>query len=273
MNHRYSFLIAIPAVFLLAACAPSTPAATATPEPTAMPQPTATEKPSVTLTYGDNAQVELVTPAGRHIYIDVWNVSFLTKEPSADDILLTTHMHTDHYFKDFVDSFPGQKIIMATGEIDLPDVKITAIVSAHLPNDPLDAAKATNFLFLIETGDLRIVHFGDCGQLSFTAGQIAAFGAVDLAVTQFSNSFSMMDATNRTGFNQMDQVKPRLIIPTHYDRASLEIAAGLWPGFYAKTRTVMLSPASIPEKTSLLLMGAEYTVGSYASLYKLTEWK
>jgi hypothetical protein len=274
MNHRYSFLIAIPAVFLLAACTPAAPAATATPEPTATAEPTATEKPSMTLTYGDNAQVELVTPAGRHIYIDVWNVSLLTKEPSADDVLLTTHMHPDHYFKDFIDSFPGQKITMTTGAIDLPDVKVTAIVSAHLPNDPLDdAAKATNFLFVIETGDLRIVHFGDCGQLSFTAEQMAAMGKVDLAVTQFSNSFSMMDATNRTGFNQMDQVKPRLIVPTHYDKATLEIAVGLWPGLYAKTRTVMLNPAAIPEKTSLLLMGAEYTVGPYASLYKLAEWK
>ncbi|MGB7539266.1 MAG: MBL fold metallo-hydrolase [Anaerolineales bacterium] len=268
MNHKYSFLITIPAVFLLSACAAAAPAATATPEPTA------TEKPAgITLTYGDNAQVELVTPAGRHVYIDVWNVSFLTKEPSAEDILLTTHMHTDHYFKDFVDSFPGQKIIMTTGKIDLPDVKVTAIVSAHLPADPLEAAKATNFLFLIETGDLRIVHFGDCGQLSFTDEQMQAIGKVDLAVTQFSNSFSMMDATNRTGFNQMDQVKPRLIIPTHYDRAALEIAVGVWSGFYARTRTIQLSPATLPEKTSLLLMGADYTVGAYASLYKLTEWK
>ncbi|MBN2084792.1 MAG: MBL fold metallo-hydrolase [Anaerolineales bacterium] len=268
MHYQYAFLPALPLVLLLSACAPSTPAATATPEPTA------TGKPSVTLTYGDNAQVELVTPAGRHIYIDVWNVSLLTKEPSADDVLLTTHMHPDHYFKDFVESFPGRKITMAAGEIDLPDIKVTAIVSAHLPNDPLDdPAKATNFLFLIETGDLRIVHFGDCGQLSFTAGEMAILGKVDLAITQFSNSFSMMDAANRTGFQQMDQVKPRLIIPTHYDKATLEIAVGLWPGFYANTRTVTLSPASIPEKTSLLLMGAEYTVGPYASLYKLAEWK
>jgi len=270
MKTRYSLWMALPVTFLLAACATSTPAPTEAPTP----QSTATDEPSgITLTYGDNAQVELVTPTGRHIYIDVWNVSLLTQQPGADDILLTTHMHPDHYFDEFIDTFPGQKIVMTTGAIDLPDVKITAVVSAHLPADPLEAEKATNFLFVIETGGLRIVHFGDCGQLTFTDAQMAVFGKVDLAVTQFSNSFSMMDAANRTGINQMDQVKPRLIIPTHYDRATLEIAVGLWPGFYAKTRTITLAPASIPEKTSLLLMGAEYTIGAYASLYKLPEWK
>jgi L-ascorbate metabolism protein UlaG (beta-lactamase superfamily) len=267
-------LMAIPLVLFsasaFAACGASTPAATAEPSP----EPTATAAPAgITLTYGDNAQVELVTPEGRHIYIDVWNTSLLTKEPSADDILLTTHMHGDHYFSEFVTAFPGRQILMGTGEIEYPDVTVVSIVSAHLPNDPLQAGEATNFIFVIETAGLRIVHFGDCGQLTFTGEQLAKIGAVDLAVTQFSNSFSMMDATNRTGFNQMGQVKPRLIIPTHYDRATLEIAAGLWDGFYAKSRTITLTPDKLPGKASLLLMGAEYTVSPYAALLKLKAWE
>ena len=75
------------------------------------------------------------------------------------------------------------------------------------------------------------------------------------------------------GFNQMEQVNPRLIIPTFYDQATLEIAAGLWEGFYAKSRTITLSPDTVSEETSLLLMGAEHTVAAYASLYQLTEWE
>jgi L-ascorbate metabolism protein UlaG (beta-lactamase superfamily) len=269
-----TLVLAIAPLAMLAACGKTTPAATA--EPTAEPtvEPSATSAPAgIELTYGDNAQVELVTPAGRHIYIDIWNTSFLNKEPSADDVLLTTHMHSDHFFKDFVTGFPGEKIIMTTGTVDLPDVRIATIVSAHLPNDPLTAEKATDFIFVIETGDLRIVHFGDCGQLSFTADQLTAMGKVDLAITQFSNSFSMMDATNRTGFNQMDQVKPRLIIPTHFDLAALKIAAGLWTGFYSEARTVRIAPASLPEKTSLLLLGEKTTVSAYATLIKFTPWK
>ena len=272
MNKRMIQPLVFPFIIALAACGVSTTAATA--EPT--PEPTATETPApagITLTYGDNAQVELVTPQGRHVYLDVWNVSFLGRQPSADDVLLTTHMHADHYFSEFVTLFPGKQLLMETGEIEYPDVKTTAIVSAHLPTDPLVAADATNFLFVIETGGLRIVHFGDIGQEALTDEQLAAIGKVDLAITQFSNSFSMMDAAGRKGFRLMDQVKPRLIIPTHFDGASLEIAAGLWEGYYATSRTVSLAPESLPEKQSLLLMGAEYTVGAYATQYKLREWK
>ena len=186
MKSIFTSLLFLFYALALAACGAATPV---TPAATASPEPTATDEPSgVTLTYGDNAQVELVTPAGRHIYIDVWNISFLTKEPSAEDVLLTTHMHTDHYFSEFVESFPGQKIIMTTGKIDLPDISVLSIVSAHLPADPLEAEKATNFLFVIETGGLRITHFGDIGQDALTAEQLAQIGMVDLAVTQFSNS-------------------------------------------------------------------------------------
>jgi hypothetical protein len=56
----------------------------------------------------------------------------------------------------------------------------------------------------------------------------AAIGSVDLAITQFSNSFSNMNTTNLKGFNLMDQVKPRLIIPTHSDNATIQIAVQLW---------------------------------------------
>jgi L-ascorbate metabolism protein UlaG (beta-lactamase superfamily) len=274
MNPIPRFASAIPFILLLAACAKSTPVATATLEPSATLEPTATAKPSgVTLTYGDNAQVELVTPAGRHVYIDIWNTSFLTKQPSADDVLLTTHMHSDHYDSAFADSFPGKKIVMAMGNIQLPDVTIAAIASAHLPTDPITEASATDYLFVIETGDLRIVHFGDIGQDALTAEQLAKIGTVDLAITQFSNSYSLMDADNRKGFNLMGQVKPRLIIPTHSDGATMKIAFGLWSGFYSESRTVAIRKDALPAGTSILYLGNQNVLMAYVSMYKLQTWK
>jgi L-ascorbate metabolism protein UlaG (beta-lactamase superfamily) len=264
-------------LLLLAACGkstPSLPTATATPEPTATVESTATSAPAgITLTYGDNAQVELVTPAGRHVYIDIWNTSFLTKQPSADDVLLTTHMHSDHYDKAFADSFPGQKIIMKMGNIQLPDLTVAVIASAHMPTDPVTEASATDYLFVIDTAGMRIVHFGDIGQEALTADQLAKIGAVDLAITQFSNSFSLMDATNRKGINLMNQVKPRLIIPTHADRPTLEIATGLWQGFFASSRTVAIRKDALPAGTSILILGNENLLSAYVQLFNLKEWK
>jgi L-ascorbate metabolism protein UlaG (beta-lactamase superfamily) len=275
MNRIIGITLAIPFLFLLAACGGSPQKITPTAEPTSTPSPapTATEVTGITLTYGDNAQVELVTPTGRHVYIDIWNTSFLTKQPTADDVLLTTHMHSDHYDKNFADSFPGQKIIMKMGNIQLPDVTVAAIASAHLPTDPITAHSATDYLFVIEMGGLRIVHFGDIGQDALTDEQLQQIGAVDLAITQFSNSFSLMDAANRKGINLMDQVKPRLIIPTHSDRPSLEIATGLWQGFYSNSRTVAIRSDALPAGMSILIMGNENLLSAYVKIFNLKEWK
>jgi L-ascorbate metabolism protein UlaG (beta-lactamase superfamily) len=271
MNRKMGLTMAIPLVLLLAACGKSTPS---TPTASATLEPTATTEPSgITLTYGDNAQVELVTPTGRHVYIDIWNTSFLTKQPTAEDVLLTTHKHNDHYDSVFADSFPGQKIIMAMGNIQWPDVTVTTIASAHLPTDPISADASTDYLFVIETGGLRIVHFGDIGQEALTGEQLQTIGAVDLAITQFSNSFSLMDAANRKGFNLMDQVKPRLVIPTHSDRPTMEIAFGLWSGFYSESRTVAIRRETLPAGTSILIMGNENLLSAYVKIFNLKEWK
>lgn len=269
MRNTVGFLPVLFCALAFSACGKSTPTAPAATD-TASPSPIPA---GVGLTYGDNAQVELVTPAGRHIYIDVSIPMNLTAQPSAEDVLLTTHMHGDHYEKGFQTSFPGRQIFHAVGEIQFPDVTITGIASAHNATDPIRAEGATNYLFLIETGGLRIVHFGDIGQEALTGEQLTGIGAVDLAVTQLSNSYSAMDATNRKGFNLMDQVKPRLILPTHYDRAALEIAAGLWQGFYSESRTVIIRADTLPGKTGILVLGSQGLVSAYAKIYNLKEWK
>lgn len=251
-------------VVILAACGE-------TPAPRTPEGPAAPGEQAVTLTYGEAAQVELVTSTGRHIYIDIGNVGLLQRQPQADDVLLTTHLHTDHYYKTFVDAFPGQQLFVSEGRIELPEATITGIASAHNAGDELLPQGGTNYIFIIETGGLRIVHFGDIGQEALTDEQLAAIGTADLAITQFANRFSSMNADNLKGFNLMDQVQPRLILPTHSDRASIEIAVGRWPGYYSETNTVALSPERIPAETSVLILGS--LAPAYGSLFGLETWE
>jgi hypothetical protein len=42
-----------------------------------------------------------------------------------------------------------------------------------------------------------------------------------------------MTLENRKGFNLMDQLKPKLIIPTNFDEATARFAVTKWEGFYA----------------------------------------
>jgi hypothetical protein len=69
----------------------------------------------------------------------------------------------------------------------------------------------------------------------------------------------------------MEQVKPRLIIPTHSDMDTIEIAAERWKGYFSESSTVRLSASSMPAEPSLLVLG---NLGpSYGKLFNLEPWK
>jgi L-ascorbate metabolism protein UlaG (beta-lactamase superfamily) len=112
----------------------------------------------------------------------------------------------------------------------------------------------------------RIAHFGDLGQEKLTDEQMAKLGEVDVAMFQLANSFSAMSAENRLGFSQMNQVKPRLLIPTHFDSAAAEIATQEWKATWA-TGPLTISRDDLPAETTCLFMGMQAT--GYGALYSL----
>ena len=69
------------------------------------------------LYYEENAQVELISPEGSRVLIDVHDPSLLSSPPTSKDVLLTTHNHGDHRRLDFVSSFPGKQLDVKTGDI------------------------------------------------------------------------------------------------------------------------------------------------------------
>ena len=235
--------------------------------------PTATALPeTVSVNFYAVAQVEIITPTGRAIYIDVTTPSKLNKKPTPDDVLLTTHTHADHIYKPFVEGFPGQQLYATGGKIELPDVTITSIPSAHNEGDEMKAEGASNYIYLIETGGLRIAHFGDIGQDVLTVEQLAALGEIDLAITQLSNSYSYMNSSNQKGLNLMKQVKPHLILPTHFDNATVDQLVQEWPnGYFVAQGPAILSNDKIPDGTGLFYMGNGAI--AYGKVYSLQEWK
>jgi hypothetical protein len=104
------------AVLVFADCSSSS----ATPTPTAGGTAAATSPPvagnTLTVAYEENCQVKLIAPSGQRVLIDVYDPTLLTSPAKSTDILLTSHTHSDHYLKSFVDSFPGKKITNETRE-------------------------------------------------------------------------------------------------------------------------------------------------------------
>jgi L-ascorbate metabolism protein UlaG (beta-lactamase superfamily) len=266
MKHIALFALAC---LLLSACAAPAPAATPTPVPdTPTPKPTATPvpPPGVSIFFVDTAQFEITTPDGWRVLIDVANPSKLTSPPTEQDILLVTHVHNDHYNKTFIDSFPGQKLIVEEGLIELPGVSIRGIASAHNTGQEFTPKDGTNYIFIIDVADLRLAHFGDIGQEEFTPEQLEALGQVDVAMTQLVNSFSYMNMENLKGFNLMEQLNPRMIIPTHSSKQATEEAVNRWAG-YACEQPCFISKENLPPEASFLFISS--LAAAYQKIYDL----
>jgi hypothetical protein len=206
--------------------------------------------------YEENAQVELISSEGSRVLIDVHDPGALSSPPTAKDVLITTHNHGDHRRLDFISSFPGKQLDVKTGEIKLKDVTIRGIASAHNEGDEFRDENGSNYIFIIDMAGLRIIHFGDIGQEALTSKQLKVLGKVDIAITQLANMFSDMTAANKKGFNLMDQVQSKLIIPTHiHDPTCAKIAADKWIGYNSYKKYLSCSIDNLPEATTIIFMG------------------
>jgi L-ascorbate metabolism protein UlaG (beta-lactamase superfamily) len=222
----------------------------------------------ITIYFEGNAQVEIINSQGARVLIDVYDPSLLTQSDNEKDILLTTHTHYDHVNEAFLQSFRGEQLFVRTGDITQPGLTIQGIASAHNTEDDPLSEGGTNYIFMIETDGMRIAHFGDIGQNQLTDEQLSQLGRIDVAITQFANSYSNMDATNQKGFKLMEQVNPSLIIPTHINLDAAKIAVQNWQGLATDQPSVHLCKDFLDNQTRILFLGE--SAEKYASL-KLTK--
>lgn len=211
--------------------------------------------PKIKIYFEYEAQVELISPQGTRVLIDVYSPDSLSSPATSQDILLTTHTDRDHYNKDFQAAFPGQQLFTRVGTIQQSDVSIQSIASVHRPSDTPQPENGSDYIYVIEMGGLRIAHFGDIGQDALTAEQLATLGKIDIAITQFNNPYSDMDANNQKGFNLMDQVHPRLIIPTHDDASTVAIEGEKWATLYSDKAFVSVGSRDLTDKTRVIYLG------------------
>lgn len=263
---------------LLSACQPSPADARmeeASTTPNAAPAtPTATPQvPAITLYYtGQTAQVELTSPQGIRVLVDVTYPSLLSSPPTDKDILLTSHHHADHYYASFVRAFPGQQLFIEEGEIVSGDVTIHSILTEHALTDFGAASACDNAVFIIDIGGLRVVHFGDFGQQHLTPELAAALGDVDVAIILLGDArlFTQI-LKEKTMFTFLSELKPKLVIPTtHSDMESVGYATQLWQGYYSSENPVTISAADLNENTQVLVLGV--LASSYQKLFNLPTW-
>ena len=193
----------------------------------------------VTIDFYGHAAFKMTSPAGLTLLFDpwrndpsgAWGLWFPEEFPEIEvDAILSTHAHFDH---DATERPNGQMILdRMTGTYQFNDVRITGLADKHQceapgwykwtnamaefgqPQCPPDNYHhLDNNIYLLETGGMRIVVWGDNRQ-NPNPHVWAALTDIDVLVlpvdaTQHILSYDQVDAI-------VNRIKPHAIIPEHY---------------------------------------------------------
>jgi hypothetical protein len=161
--------------------------------------------------------------------------------------IVSTHNHPDHNDAVFAKTYDVPKLFHKKGEIQTKDFNIYSIPSSH-SGDTI-TGDGSNVIIVFEVDGLRIAHMGDIGQTSLTEEQLSELGEIDIAFMQFENSYSAMTLDNAKGFTMMDQLKPKIIIPTHYTNAALPVLEEKYGVITEYDNILEITTEDLPENT------------------------
>ncbi len=161
-------------------------------------------------------------------------------------LIVSTHGHGDHTDALFASSYDCEKILYTKADVTVKGFRVYTIPSSHSGDS---IAASGNVIAVFEVDGLRIAHMGDIGQTALTGDQLKALGHIDIAFMQFENSYSSMSLSNEKGFNLIKQVKPSIIIPTHYTPGALPALEAKFGKITEVTNSFAVSKADVSGKS------------------------
>jgi L-ascorbate metabolism protein UlaG (beta-lactamase superfamily) len=137
------------------------------------------------------------------------------------DIVTVSHEHTDHNNAAAVRGNP----IVIRGTTEAKGIGFRAIPASHDDSGGSQRGKITIFCF--EVDGVHICHLSDIGH-RLTPQQFAGIGRVDVLLVPVGGFFTV----DARGAGQLcDQLKPRIVIPMHYQTAKTSMPIAGVDGF------------------------------------------
>jgi hypothetical protein len=201
---------------------------------------------STSFSYAFNSYL-ITSVEGETAVVDPALMPKLKKLALEPVIICSTHKHDDHNDKTFTDSFDCEKILSQSGDVTVGSLHVFTIPCSH-DGDAIQP-DSTNVIIVFEVNGLRIAHMGDIGQTSLTEDQLEKLGEIDIAFMQFENSFSSMNLTNMKGFTLIEQLNPKIIIPTHYKEASIPVFEEKYGAITYYDDLFAIGTEDLPEET------------------------
>lgn len=201
---------------------------------------------SQSISYPYNSYI-ITSSKGESIVVDPTNMpstKIIDINPAA---IISTHSHPDHIDNAFTNAYKCPNILYVKSSVDTKDFKIYTIPSAH--KEDVISDPPNNIMAVFEVDGMRIAHLGDVGQNSFTDDQLKQLGKIDIAFAQFENSYSSMTLENQKGFKLIEQLKPTIVIPTHYTDKALPIIEEKYGKIQAFENILSISKDDLPKDT------------------------
>ncbi len=252
---------------------------------------------SVEISYYSNSSFGVTSPRGITMIVDpwrndpsgAWGLWYRTEFPMTDvDIGMSTHAHFDHDALDRLDA--NMLLDRMGGSFELGDVKITGIADKHQcvapgtvawteavkqfegrddPCPPTNFRHMDNSLYLIETGGLRLLMWGD-NRPNPPQEVVDQIGNIDVVFVPVDGSKHILDYEQADAVMAMTGAK--VAIPHHYlvpettfYTSTLEDAVE-WtqrhPHTMLDSPTIQISPADIADMNGhVMYFGSNYIAG------------
>jgi len=218
---------------------------------------------------------KVTSPRGVEIFIDpwrndpsgVWGSWFAMEMPiTRTDIGLVTHSHFDH---DGFDRLAATMILdRMAGSYQLGDVKITGVAEKHMcvpqgkytyrvgikgaiNEDPCEGNETNqwnNVMFLIETGGLRILHWGDNRQ-KMPDYIWKMISDIDVAMLPVSDEGHIL--SHFWGDKVMEKISAKVVLPMHYHVNGVNVPG--WAGSEPATKWVMTHQHTMLDSPTVVL--------------------
>ena len=193
----------------------------------------------VAIAYYGHSAFEVTSPKGMKILVDpwrndpsgAWGIWYKVDFPMTPvDIGMSTHAHFDHDALDRLDA--AMLLDRMAGAFSLADVKITAIADKHVcvapgkvawtdavkefgqdPCPPNNLTHMDNSLYLIETGGLRLLMWGD-NRHNPPEEVWAQIQNIDIAFLPVDGSGHILNYEQADAV--MKRLKAKVVVPHHY---------------------------------------------------------
>ena len=179
----------------------------------------------VTLEYIAHASFVLEASNGQRLIIDPYNserwLGYTFPESVTADYVLVTHPHYDHdasyYFR--------APVFREPGEYTLGPFRVTGVPAKHEGGFGAEFSYKST-VFVIETGGVRVAHFGDAGPLD--AEQLKRVGRVDVVLLPIDGDYHILKPAQIEEIRR--QLKPAIVVAMHYQIPELsDLPASLGP--------------------------------------------